>query len=152
MVTLKAFKPLAYYSIGTMILTLVHHLYGAIIYDDPFRLHVTIVAVPVTAILFGCYITYARTHNAALKKAQWIVFLVLTCVFSIALIGMYEGGYNHVVKNLLYFAGVSTTTLDQLYPAIYELPNDFIFEFSGVAQFATGVMCIIELRRLRLKI
>jgi hypothetical protein len=148
---MKKFKPLAYYSVGSIGLTLVNHLYGSIIYDDPFRLHVTIVAVPVAAILLASYMIYTTTRNAVLKKVQWIVFLTFTCVFSIAAIGMYEGGYNHVLKNLLYFGGVSTSILDRLYPAIYELPNDLIFELTGVAQFVTAIGCIVELRRSALR-
>jgi hypothetical protein len=39
---MRTFKMLLVWSLGTMVLTLLHHAYGAIIYNDPFRLHVAL--------------------------------------------------------------------------------------------------------------
>lgn len=52
-------------------------------------------------------------------------------------------------KNILYFSGVPTHMLDQMYVSIYELPDNFIFELTGIAQFFTGIMTGIALWRLR---
>jgi hypothetical protein len=81
------------------------------------------------------------------KKILLTIFLLVTVSFSIIGIGLYEGGYNHVVKNILYFGGVSTETLDEIYPSVYELPNDFLFELTGIAQFITGFLSGIAILR-----
>jgi hypothetical protein len=36
-----------------------------------------------------------------------------------------------------------------LYPPIYELPNDFIFEATGILQFITGCTALFYLLKLR---
>ena len=141
----------AFWSLGTMIMTLVHHLYGAIIYNQPFRLHVAILAIPVIIVLLGTYVGYKKVSKVLLKKIFLVIFLVVSILFSVAAIGLYEGGYNHVIKNILYFGGISTETLDQIYPSIYELPNDFVFEFTGIAQFVTGFLCGFEIFRRPIK-
>jgi hypothetical protein len=139
------------WSAGTMVMTLVHHLYGAIIYDEPFRLHVAIFAIPVIVVLLGTYAGYEKVSNILLKKIFLVIFFTVSILFSVAAIGLYEGGYNHVIKNILYFGGISTEILDQIYPSVYELPNDFVFELTGIAQFVTGLLCGFEILRLPIK-
>jgi len=139
------------WSVGTMIMTLMHHLYGAKIYDEPFRLHVALFAIPVIVVLLTTYSRYEKTANIVLKKIFFVIFLFVSIFCSVAGIGIYEGGYNHVIKNILYFGGISTEILDQIYPSVYELPNDFIFELTGIAQFVTGLMCGIEILRLPIR-
>lgn len=138
-------------SVGTMVMTLVHHLYGAVIYDEPFRLHVAIFAVPVILLLLSAYVGYKKVSNVGFKKIFLATFLVASMLFSVAAIGLYEGGYNHVIKNILYFAGISTETLDKIYPSVYELPNDFVFELTGIAQFVMGLMCGMQILRVPAK-
>jgi hypothetical protein len=128
-----------------MVLTVVHHAYGAVTYDEPFRLHVAIIAVPVIAILLISYSAYLKISNLMWRKTLLTIFLAVTCLFSIAAIGFYEGGYNHVVKNLLYFGGMPVDILNRMYPSIYELPNNFVFELTGVMQFVSGFLCFIQL-------
>lgn len=139
------------WSVGTMMLTLVHHFYGALIYSEPFRLHVAIVAIPVILVLLAAYISYLRTHNPIVKKRALVTFLVVSVLFSVLAIGFYEGGYNHVVKNILYFSGMSTDVLDAMYPSVYELPEDVFFELTGMAQFASGLLCTYEMLRLPIR-
>ncbi len=56
-------------------------------------------------------------------------------MLSIWFIGLYEGVYNHLFKNLLFFAGVNGQTMASLFPPpMYEMPNDFLFELTGVLQ------------------
>jgi hypothetical protein len=139
------------FSISTMILTVVHHLYGAVIYAEPFRLHVAIVAVPVIIVLAGSYAGYKKTRSIAFRKIVLGTLLSFSMVFSVFAIGLYEGGYNHVIKNILYFSGTPIELMDRIYPSVYELPNDFFFEFTGIAQFITGLMCGLHILRLPLK-
>jgi hypothetical protein len=130
-----------------MLLTVIHHIYGAVIYDEPFRQHAAIFAIPVILVLMATYAGVERMKSLMWRKVLLAIFLVVTVVFPLLAIGLYEGGYNHVVKNLLYFSGVPTHILDQLYPSIYELPNDLVFELTGMMQLLTGVQCGLAIYR-----
>ena len=148
---MKDIKRVMVWSVGTMVLTLIHHAYGAAIYDKPFRLHVAIYAIPVIVILLGTYLGFEKIRSVTSKKIMLAVFLVVALLFPTLAIGVYEGGYNHVVKNILYFTGTPTDIIDQIYPSIYELPNDVVFELTGMAQFLTGFQCGVALYRSRLR-
>ena len=139
------------WSVGTMIMTLVHHVYGAIIYDEPFRLHVAVFSIPVLIVLVTTYVGYMRVPNCFFKNILFVVFVVVSVLFSVVAIGFYEGGYNHVVKNILYFGGISIDILDKIYPSVYELPNDLFFELTGIAQFVTGLVCGLEILQLPIR-
>lgn len=57
---------------------------------------------------------------------------------------MFEGAYNHALKNILYFGGASDAVFSWLFPApAYEIPNDLIFETTGIAQFVVAVMAAV---------
>lgn len=144
---MKNLEAIAFWSIVTMGLTIVHHFYGAYIYDEPFRKHVAIFALPVVALLLATYTGQLLAKDFRLQRVLRIIFLTAALIFSVIAIGVYEGGYNHVIKNVLYFSGVSTELLDFIYPAVYELPNDFIFELTGVVQFFAGLTCAFFLFR-----
>ena len=139
------------WSVGTMVMTIIHHLYGAMIYDEPFRLHAAIVAMPVIVILLISYTSYQNVHNTRIRNASRTIFLVVTVLFSVGAIGIYEGGYNHLLKNLLFFGGISIQTLDRMYPSIYELPNNFLFEATGIMQLVTAILCAREILKPLIK-
>ena len=142
---MKDVKKVMIWSVGTMLLTLIHHGYGAVIYDEPFRLHVAIFAAPVIMVLLATYAGFEKMSSLTGRRILLTIFLIVTVVFPVLTIGLYEGGYNHVVKNILYFAGVPTAILDDMYPSIYELPNDLVFELTGMAQFFSAVKCGAEI-------
>lgn len=136
------------YSIALMIITSVHHIYGAAIYHTPWRLHVLALSIPtIIATLF---------LNRMLKKREphlrsWIywMFFLITVIPSIAGIGIFEGLYNHVLKNILFFGGASDAMLDTLFPApTYEMPNDLFFEITGVIQGIIVLPLILKLTAL----
>ena len=82
------------------------------------------------------------------------VFAVVVLVIPVALIGFFEGGYNHALKNALYLAGASAAVLRRLFPPpTYELPNDLFFEVTGVQQLvlavATGYQLFLLIRERR---
>ena len=112
-------------------LTTVHHVYGAFHYHTPFRLHVAVIAFWVAAAIVVSHRLFARSRSVA-----WFSLLsATTLLFPVALIGAFEGIYNHLAKNALYFAGASSTLLFRLFPPpTYELPNDLFFEVTGVLQ------------------
>lgn len=136
-------------AISLLALTVIHHLYGAAIYATPWRHHVALIAVPVLFFLILAYGVHRWRSSSFLGRSFKWVFIVLTLLVPVCWIGLFEGGYNHVVKNALFFAGVPRATFDQLFPPpTYELPNDLWFEVTGVLQFFIGlyvVYCLLGL-------
>jgi hypothetical protein len=130
-VTLKA----GLTAIAVMLLTMVHHAYGAAIYQTPWRHHIAMVAIPVILILAGSLAVLRQTQTGMAARIAFWLMIVVTCFIPIIWIGLYEGGYNHVIKDLLYFAGVSSAVLTTLFPPpLYEMPNDLLFEVTGILQ------------------
>jgi hypothetical protein len=60
-------------------------------------------------------------------------------------------GYNHLVKNVLYFGGASSRhARSTLSAPAYEMPNDLWFEVTGILQFFVGLYagyCLVRLWR-----
>lgn len=123
-----------------LVLTTVHHIYGAVVYDTPWRLHVAQIAVPIGVIVFsGLVIAWVQRGARWGYIATWIAAAAIL-IFPVTIIGLYEGGYNHLVKNVLYFSG-ATDLAAQLFPApMYEMPNDFFFEATGIAQLLAALV------------
>ncbi len=141
-----------FYSIILMILTSLHHVYGAIIYHTEWRLHVLLLSIPVIVITF--YLNRLLSQKSDSRKGYlfWI-YWVITLIFSVILIGVFEGLYNHILKNILFFGGVSKSSLSKLFPpGMYELPDDVFFEITGVMQGIIGIILIIYFIRLTRKI
>jgi hypothetical protein len=138
----------AWSALVVLLLTSVHHAYGAYIYDTPWRLHMVIVGVLAAAAIIGSFLVLRkRSSNVANRIASW-VFTVVTIVIPVALIGLFEGGYNHTVKVVLYLAGASPALMHQLFPPpAYELPNDLLFEVTGVLQLVPGIITGYQLYR-----
>ena len=137
------------YAYGQLLLTSVHHAYGAYIYDSPWRLHVVAYSI-VAAIVIGAASAAHRKHDTSVAGsiAFW-VFCATTLAFPFGMIGFFEGAYNHVLKNVLYFGGVSPQLMQTMFPApTYELPNNGVFEVTGMAQIVPAVVGILHLFRL----
>jgi hypothetical protein len=122
-----------------LIATSVHHAYGAMIYRAAFRGHVALGAIPLmlllpTLLFLGSRPSRTRLHRLALSGG---VLLMAVLVLGL---GLFEGGYNHFLKNVLYFSGTPGDTMARLYPSPpYEMPNDWFFEVTGVLQFFLGL-------------
>ena len=57
------------------------------------------------------------------------------------MIGFFEGGYNHVLKDALYFGGASSELMQSLFPTpAYEMPDSLFFELTGVGQLLLAVV------------
>lgn len=127
-------------SVGVLALTVIHHVYGAAIYDAPFRQHVAFGILPVLLVLVLAYWLYrSRPHTSLGRVCLWL-FMGLTLVVPIGVIGLFEGGYNHLLKNVLYFGGAPRSTLARLFPPpTYEMPDDFWFEVTGILQFLVAL-------------
>jgi hypothetical protein len=135
-----------------MVLTSVHHIYGAVIYLTPARLHILYMSIPViiTTLLLNRQLKRSDNRQTIAGKAQGIIVLV----FSILLIGMYEGLYNHLIKNIFFFSGMPPEVMNNFFPdSIYEMPNDFFFELTGIGQGILGILLLnsfIKLTKARI--
>ena len=138
-----------WFALAVLLLTTVHHVYGAYLYQTPWRLHVGFVSGFAAAAILGSFMVARRgTDDATTAVAFWS-FAVITLVFPVLLIGVFEGGYNHVLKNALYFGGASPALLHRLFPPpTYEKPGDLIFEMTGVFQLGPGLVTGFLLCRL----
>lgn len=136
----------------TMALTVIHHFYGAIIYEAPFRLHVALIAIPVALILLITFKMYSKQDRKAYKIIAFRIFVVFSAIFPIGIIGIFEGVYNHLVKNILFFGGASNELLTMLFPPPeYEMPNNVFFEFTGILQAIPGLFALYYFLKIRFK-
>jgi hypothetical protein len=129
-----------------LLLTSIHHAWGAAIYETPWRLHIVFISVPV-AIVIAVLLYLSRNGGSWSTLARWIAVLVIL-VFPIALIGFWEGGLNHLVKNIIFFANGEATAREVFESNDVEMPNDLIFEVTGVMQFGAALYALWMLRLL----
>ena len=67
-------------------------------------------------------------------------FVALAIAICVLWLGLYEGGYNHGIKNLAFRAHLPATVFNAVFPpSLYEPPGDWFFEFSGVLQLPLGL-------------
>ncbi|AKV01451.1 hypothetical protein AKJ09_08114 [Labilithrix luteola] len=134
---------------AALVMTSLHHAYGAFRYDTPWRMHAAIVAViGGGAIALAARVYDARPDAPRGRVAGWVLVALVLVLVGIGL-GTFEGFYNHVVKNALFFGGASVPTMHRLYPPpAYELPDDAIFELTGIAQTIPALLAAIAAVRL----
>ena len=133
-------------SSAVLVLTILHHLYGSILYSTLWRAHVVFFVGPVLLLLAAVWLIN-RSSKAGIARtlSKWI-FVLASATVAVGLIGLFEGGYNHALKNVFYFGGASAETLSLLFPPpTYEMPNDALFEITGVAQFFIAVWSAVHL-------
>lgn len=125
-------------SAGVLVVTVIHHFYAAAIFDTPWRRHVAVIVVPVLAVMLALYAVQRwRPLSTAGRGSLWL-FAIVAAVVPIAWIGFFDGGYTHVVKNILVLGGASDATLSRLIPA-HEMTTDFVYESTGVLQFVLAL-------------
>ena len=136
-------------ALAVLLLTGVHHAYGAYAYGTPWRLHVVVVA-GLTAVLLWGVAHLVRRHSAAVvSRVAMVAFCLVDVLVPVAGIGFFEGGYNHALKNALYFCGASAQLMAKLFPPpAYELPGDWLFEVTGIMQLVLGIFAAYRLYRL----
>lgn len=134
------------YSILLMALTSAHHLYGAMIYHTPWRMHVLFLSVPV--IIATLVLNQMLNQPGSRRWVLWL-YWIITLSASVLLIGIFEGIYNHILKNILFFSGFPAGSMAKLYPGgTYEMPDDFLFEFTGVTQGMVAIPLIMHFIKL----
>ena len=130
-------------------LTSAHHAYGAYIYDTPWRYHVLLVAIPAAAVIVGSQAVVRSNPGGIRGKIARGIFLATTVALPVLAFGVFEGFYNHLVKNVLYFAGTSPAVMTRLFPPpMYEMPNNALFEISGILQVVPAVLIVRHLVRM----
>jgi hypothetical protein len=128
-------------ALAALLLTAVHHLYGAYVYATPWRTHVAYVSAVAAAALIGSFVAFRRRAAGAAGKAALWSILLLTLALPVVGIGLFEGGYNHLLKVTLYYGHASPELMARLFPPpTYELPKDAFFETTGVLQFFLGAL------------
>jgi hypothetical protein len=137
------------YACGILLLTSIHHVYGAYVYATPWRVHIVVPAIAAAAVIAAAAGVFRRYRASSAATIAFAVLCVVTLVFPFAMIGLFEGGYNHVLKDLLYFGGAPAEQMQRLFPPpTYEMPSDAFFELTGIAQLPAGVAGIRHLWRL----
>ena len=130
-------------------LTSVHHVYGAYAYRTPWRLHTVVISAVAAGAIAALLAVLRRHPDDRLGAIAFWAFVTVTLAIPVGLIGAYEGVFNHGVKNVLYFAGTPTDTLQRLFPPpTYELPNNLFFEVTGVLQIVPAIVAGYYLFRL----
>ena len=137
-------------AVALMVLTSIHHAYGAYAFDTPWRLHIMFIAVPVALAIVALLLLARSTASARMRTIAQLLAIAVMLVFPAVMIGFYEGGYNHAVKNAVYFF-VGEGAARSMFPGdMYEMPSDFIFEATGIAQlplgWLTALLCVRSLQ------
>lgn len=133
---------------AVLVLTSVHHLYGAWRFNTPWRAHVVHIAAWAAAASGVALAAAWRGRGATAGRVGMGLFLLVAGLISVWL-GLYEGLYNHGIKNAAYWAGLPPAQFDRLFPApTYERPSDWVFELSGILQTPLGLYAGLAAWRL----
>jgi hypothetical protein len=122
-----------------------HFAHGAHIYDDPSRYHVVapVLVLLVTALSFAGVYAW-RPSRAALSALVGAAGAPFVGVF-----GLYHGGFSHAAKLVLYAAGVPAERLVAVFDSPdFSMPNDAVFEVTGVLTLVVGGVIALLLARL----
>lgn len=134
--------------IAVMVLATVHHTIGAVVYRTPWRLHIALLSVPTIAVILGALAIHRRRAGAPAGRASFVVLVAVLALIPIAWIGVFEGFYNHVLKDALYFLAPRSPALLRLFPPpTYVMPDNAIFEITGVLQVIPAWVAAAALAR-----
>ena len=133
------------------VISSIHHWYGAIAYDTPWRAGVTYWIAGLVFVVYSLlYLYWKNVGNAVGKVSIWLFFLGAV-IFQAGFI-TFECVYSHVLKNILFFGGVSEPVLERLYPSpAYHLPDNMFFEVTGLLQLVGFVAVWFAYRVFREK-
>lgn len=134
---------------AVLLLTTVHHLYGARVYRTPWRRHAAVVSTLATAVIGGSLSLLRRNGERTTGKIAFWVFTGANLAFPVVGFGLFEGGYNHLAKDVLYFGGASPAVMRRLFPPPrYEPPDNLFFEVTGVLQVVPAAVTAYHLYQL----
>ncbi len=140
-------RPVLNAALATLGLTTIHHVYGGLVYGTPWRLHGSAVAIAIGAALIVLSILYNGTHRKVFGYVLGAAVLLMPVLGT----GLFEGGYNHLLKNVLFAVGAPRDLMLRMFPPpTYELPNDAFFEVTGIAQIIPAAFAALaSIRFLR---
>jgi len=120
-------------------LTIVHHAYGAIIYQTPWRFHVAPPALGAMLLLVVALVAHQELGDT--RGGRLGLGVALAVIFGVVVgVGFFEGGYNHLFKTIVWAAVVPTPTLLRMFPPpMYVLPSSVVFEATGILQLVVGI-------------
>ena len=132
-----------------LLLTSVHHAYGAYVYSTPWRLHVVFIAGAAALVILGALGVLRARPSGWPRTAAWWLLALTVLALPVVMVGVFEGLYNHVLKNVLYFGGSAAGTMARLFPPPqYEMPNDVFFEITGMLQVVPAALAALHLYRV----
>ena len=140
------FRGLAFWTIALVMFTSIHHVYGGAIYSTSWR-----ILMPLFMFIPTLVLTLVLQYQAVKRSSRILLigYVLLTIIAWVIGVGIYEGGYNHVLKNVLYFSGTASDLMVKMFPPefggmkLYEsAPNDFLFEASGIATTIFGFLVV----------
>jgi len=112
----------------------VHHWYGAIAYDTPWRAGVTYWIAGSVLVVYSLLFVYWKNLDNVVGKISIWLFLFSAVIFQAGFV-IFECVYSHVLKNILFFSGAPESVLAKLYPSpTYHLPDNLFFEITGNLQ------------------
>ncbi len=141
----KISKGLAVGTILLVALTTIHHIYGGFRYDTSWR-----IIMPIFFFLPMLMLTL-YLQSLVLKKnskTMLAIYSFFEFIGWIVFLGFGEGGYNHVLKNILYFGGASEDLMIRVFPPefgaakLFEIPNDWSFEITGILTAAFALYAL----------
>jgi hypothetical protein len=139
----------ARHSLLALLLTSVHHAYGAVIYSTPWRLHVLFVTGAAALVMLGALAVERAHPSDSLRIAARWLFVAVVLSIPVLFFGVFEGFYNHVLKDVLFFAGLPANEMVRLFPPPrYEMPGDAFFEITGVLQVVPSALAALHLYRM----
>lgn len=120
-------EPAAIAGALTMIMTMLHHAYGAVVFDTPWRMHV----VPIALIAAILLLALGRARSAVPR----FLLITVTAVAAIGWIGLFEGMYNHALRlSVFALAGNGAFYRALFGGGAYQAPSDVLFELTGLLQ------------------
>lgn len=131
--------------VATSMIAALHQEYGAHVYGEPWRHWLTGAAL--AGMLAGAGALHAYARRAG--RAALACFLASTAVIHVGVLAAYEGGYNSLLKNVLYLLGGSEEFLRRIVPHhARPVPDDAFFELTGVMMFVAGLVAACYAYRL----
>jgi hypothetical protein len=122
-----------------------HFVHGAHVYEDPSRYHVVL---PTVVALVGSFLVGGHLMRRPSRAALWGFAIVIAVPF-VGLFGLYHGGFNHTLKLAMYTAGTPPERLEELFDSPdFAVPNDVVFEVTGVSTLVVAVVVAWMLVRL----
>lgn len=90
--------------------------------------------------LWGAFFIFGWQYTSRLGSIARGIFIGVALFGPIGWIGLFEGGYNHALKIILFQFDLPAATVQRYYPpGIYEPPQDLFFETTGVMQLAVAL-------------